>query len=94
MEQDTRQAQTELTSEFSTDARSALVSYRNLIDTLPNDHPSVPNLKACLECLELALTFLEEANRAVQAEVWFAASAVAAAALEAMLLAEDVHRYR
>jgi len=45
-------------------------------------------MKDGLAWCELALTFFEEANRAVQAEVWFAAAAVAAAALEAMLLAK------
>jgi hypothetical protein len=55
---------------------------------LPRDDPNVANVKDCLACCELALTFYEEANRAVQAEVWFAAAAVAAAALEAMLLAK------
>jgi hypothetical protein len=48
----------------------------------------VANMKDDLACFELALTFYEEANRAVQAEVCFAAAAVSAAALEAMLLAK------
>jgi hypothetical protein len=55
---------------------------------LPSDDPTVANMKDGLACCELAFTFYEEANRAVQAEVWFAAAAVAAAALEAMLLAK------
>ena len=82
------QAQTDFTAEFPTAARSALAAYRNLLDMLPSDHPNVANMKDGLACCELALTFYEEANRAVQAGVWFAAAAVAAAALEAMLLAK------
>src|ERR1017187_8799342 len=82
------QAQTDFTAEFSTAARSALAAYRNLLDMLPSDHPNVANMKDGLASCELALTFYEEANRAVQAGVWFAAAAVAAAALEAMLLAK------
>ena len=81
-------AETDFTAEFSTAARSALAAFRNVLNTLPSDHPNVANLKDGLTCCELALTFYEEANRAVQAEVWFAAAAVAAAALEAMLLAK------
>jgi hypothetical protein len=82
------QAQTDLTAEFSTAARSVLAASRNLLDMLPDDHPDVANMKDGLACWELAFTFYEEANRAVQAQVWFAAAAVAAAALEAMLLAK------
>jgi hypothetical protein len=82
------QTQTDFTAEFSTAARSALAASRNLLDMLPSDHPNVANMKDGLACCELAITFYEEANRAVQAEVWFAAAAVAAAALEAMLLAK------
>jgi hypothetical protein len=82
------QAQTDFTAEFSTAARSALAAYRNVLDMLPSDDPKVANMKDGLACCELAFTFYEEANRAVQAEVWFAAAAVAAAALEAMLLAK------
>jgi hypothetical protein len=81
-------AQTDFIGEFSTAARSALTAYRNLLAALPSDHPSVANMKDGLACCELAFTFYEEANRAIQAEVWFAAAAVAAAALEAMLLAK------
>jgi hypothetical protein len=82
------EAQAGFTAEFSTAARSALAAYRNLLDMLPSDDPNVANMKDGLACCELAFTFYEEANRAVQAEVWFAAAAVAAAALEAMLLAK------
>src|ERR1700722_1785117 len=80
------QAQTDLSAEFSTALRSALAEYRNLLDMLPGDHPDGANMKDGLACCELALTFYEEANRAVQAEVWFGAAALAAATLEAMLL--------
>jgi hypothetical protein len=82
------QTQSDLTAEFSTAARSALAAHRDLLGMLPSDDPNVANMKDGLACCELALTFYEEANRAVQAEVWFAAAAVAAAALEAMLLAK------
>lgn len=82
------QAKTDFTAEFSTAARSALAAYHNLLDMLPNDDPNVRNIKDGLTCCELALTFYEEANRAVKAQVWFAAAAVAAAALEGMLLAK------
>lgn len=82
------QTQTELHGGILTAARSALAAYRNLLDTLPSDHPNLSNMKDGLACCGLAFTFYEEANRAVQAEVWFAAAAVAAAALEAMLLAQ------
>jgi hypothetical protein len=82
------QEQTEFVEKFSTDMRSAVAEYRNLLNMLPSDHPNMANLKDALTCCELALTFYEEANRAIQAEIWFAAAAVAAAALEAMLLAK------
>jgi hypothetical protein len=71
-----------------TAARSALAASRNLLEMLTSDHPNSVNLKDGLACCELAFTFYEEANRAVEVEVWFAAAAVAAAALEAMLLAK------
>jgi hypothetical protein len=82
------QAQTDSMAEFSGAARTAIAAYRNLLDKLPSDHPNVANMKDGLACWELGLEFYGEANRAVQAEVWFAAAAVAAAALEAMLLAK------
>jgi hypothetical protein len=82
------QARPDLTMEFSTVTRNMLAAYRNLLDMLPSDHRNVANLKDGLASCELAFMFYEEANRAVQAEVWFAAAAVAAAALEAMLLAK------
>jgi hypothetical protein len=82
------QTPADLTAEISMAARSALAAYRNLLDILPSDDPKAANMKDGLACCELAFAFYEEANRAVQAEVWFAAAAVAAAALEAMLLAK------
>src|ERR1035438_8447648 len=82
------QEQTDFTAEFSTAARRVLVAYRRLLDTLPGDHPTVGNMKDGLACCELAFTFYDEANRAIQAGVWFAAAAVGAAALEAVLLAK------
>src|ERR1035441_7992742 len=86
------QAQTDFTAEFSTAARSALAAYRNLLDMLPSDHPNVANMKDGLACCELALTFYEEANRAVQAGVWFAAAAGAGSALAAGVLGAIVTR--
>jgi hypothetical protein len=81
-----RQAQTDLLTEFFTTLRSTLAVYRDLLDKAPSGNPEVANFKDGVACLELAITFHEEANRAVQAEAWFAASAVAGAALEALLL--------
>src|SRR5580658_5941971 len=82
------QSQTNFTAELLTAARSALSAFRNLMDMIPRDDPKVANLRDGFACCELAFTFYDEANRAVQAKVWFAAAAVAAAALEAMLLAK------
>ena len=82
------QEQTQFVEKFSTDMRSAVAEYRNLLGMLPSDHPNVASLKDALSCCELALTFYEEATHAVQAETCFAAAAVGAAALEAMLLAK------
>lgn len=80
--------QRQFVAAFSTEARCALSAYRSLLNALPSDDPKVANFKDGLACCELALTFYEEAGRAIQAEVWFGATAVAAAALEAMLLAK------
>jgi hypothetical protein len=60
---------TDFPAEFSTTARRTLAASRNLLDMLPSDDPRVANMKDGLACCELALTFYEEANRAVQAEV-------------------------
>jgi len=40
-----------------------------------------------LFCFDVAMTFYSEANRAIQAQAWFAGAAVSASALEAILLA-------
>jgi hypothetical protein len=64
--------------------RTCRISRR--VGQAPIDHPNLANMKDGVACCELALTFYGEANRAIQAELWFAGSAVAAAALEAMLL--------
>ena len=69
-------------------ARSALAAYRDVVAMLPDNDANVASLKDGLACCELSLVFYEETNRAVRAEAWFAAAAVAAAALEAMLLAK------
>lgn len=81
-------AETDFATEFSTAARSILAAYRPLLDMLPSEHPKAANFRDAIACCELSLIFFEEANRAVQLELWFAAAAVAAAALEAMLLAK------
>lgn len=78
--------QTNFTAELSGAMQTALANYRDLLDRVPGDHPGIANLKDGLTCCELAFKYYEEASRAIQAEVWFAAAAVAAAALEAMLL--------
>ncbi len=82
------QGQTDFTTEFLKAARSALEVSRKILDMLPKDDPKVSNMKDGLASCELAFTYYEEANRAIKAELWFAAAAVAAAALEAMLLAK------
>jgi hypothetical protein len=81
------ESQTDLTSELSATMRSTLAEWRDLLGTVPSDLPGLANMKDAVACSEMALAFYEEADRAVKAEVWFAAAAVAAAALEAMLLA-------
>jgi hypothetical protein len=57
-----------------------------LSETIPIDE-LIGIAEDALFCLELGLTLFEEANVAVQAGAWFAAATVAAAALEALLLA-------
>lgn len=76
--------QADFASKYSID----LCAYRDLLATLPSDLPGASNLRDGIACSELALVFHTEANRAVQAEIWFAAAALAAAALESMLLAK------
>jgi hypothetical protein len=51
-------------------------------------NPRVASFKDGVFCFELALTFYEEANLAVQAGAWFAAASVASAALESVLLSK------
>jgi len=73
-------------AEFLTTARKTVAAYRVLLDGLPQADPNVANIRDALACCELGFAFFEEANRAIQAEIWFAAASVAAAALEALLL--------
>jgi hypothetical protein len=82
------QIQSNPAEDLSTAIRRSLTAYRNLLKMFPADHPTTANLKDGFTCIELGVTFYEEANRAIQAGIWFAASAIAAAALEAMLLAK------
>ena len=73
---------------YTANSRRLLEGARGALAELEIDHPEAANIRDALSCCELAITFHQEANRAVQAEVWFAAASVAAAALEAMLLAK------
>jgi hypothetical protein len=50
--------------------------------------PRIAGFKDGVFCLELALTFYEEANIALQAGAWFAAASVASSALESVLLSK------
>ena len=72
--------------------RRTLDELKELLEKLrtgpANSDPRVANLKDGIFCLELALVFYEEANKALQAEAWFAASAVASSALESVLLSK------
>ena len=53
-----------------------------------NDDPKIAGFTDGIFCFQLALTFFEEANIALQAGAWFAAAAVASSALESMLLSK------
>lgn len=72
--------------------RSSLDELRRILDRAQmgpaSSDPRVASFKDGIFCLELALMFYEEANRAVQAEAWFAASSIASSALEAVLLSK------
>ncbi len=66
-----------------------IASLKSLLDTLPPEFRESEQA-ACLQdmllCGQLSLTLYAEANKAVQAGAWFAATVVAASALEATLL--------
>ena len=68
---------------------------KELEQTIPTDS-AMKNQRQCLLdgcfCSLLAIDFYDEANRAVQVEAWFAASAIAACALEAALLAQVLYQ--
>ena len=72
--------------------RRMLDELKELLDKLQtgptSSDPRVANIKDGIFCFELALVFYEEANKALQAEAWFAASAVASSALESVLLSK------
>jgi len=72
--------------------RRSLDELRGILDRLQmgpaSSDPRVTSFKDGIFCLELALIFYEEANRAVQAEAWFAASSIASSALESVLLSK------
>jgi len=50
--------------------------------------PKIAGFKDGIFCFELALTFYEEANLAIQAGAWFAAASIASSALELVLLSK------
>jgi hypothetical protein len=62
------------------------------LDALKNGPPDgnfkFEQMRDWIFCMKLAMTFYAEANQAVQAGTWFAATAVSASALEAILLAK------
>ena len=72
--------------------RRTLDELRGVLDKLQAGPASsdsrVASFKDGIFCLELALIFYEEANQALQAEAWFAASSVASSALESVLLSK------
>jgi len=72
--------------------RKILVEMNGVLDRLQEgpakSDPRVASFKDGIFCFELALTFFEEANLAVQAEAWFAAASTASSALESVLLSK------
>jgi hypothetical protein len=66
-------ANTALMHEVFTGIRVAVADHLRRLDGLPAT-PKVAEMKDCFLCLEIALSFYEEANRAVQANAWFAAA--------------------
>ena len=71
--------------------RKQLVDMKEQLGSLTEnsiDAEKVSTFGDGLFCLELAMTFYEQANAALQAEAWFAASAVASSALESLLMSK------
>ena len=72
--------------------RRLLIEMNNVLDGLQagpgKSDPKVVSFKEGIFCFELALTFYEEANLAVQAGAWFAAASIASSALESVLLSK------
>ena len=90
--EDQRAADTQAMLHAFSDMRSTSAKFRATVRSLKSlpgvDTDKLQELDECFFCFDLAMTYYEEANRALQAEAWFAGSAVAAAALEAVLLAK------
>ena len=58
------------------------------LDDLPASVVKSSLMRESIFCLRLGMTYYAEANRAVQVQAWFAATAIGAAALEAILLSK------
>ncbi len=82
--------QTELLQDQFAIFRKLLVDMNGVLDGLlagpAKGDPRIASFKDGVFCFELALTFYEEANLALQARAWFAAAAIASSALESVLL--------
>ena len=72
--------------------RKLLIEMNSVLDGLQagpaKGNPRIASFKDGVFCFELALTFYEEANLAVQTWAWFAAASLASAALESVLLSK------
>ena len=82
---------TELMLESFATVRSTISEWRTLLNNmeqLGSDSETIQCFREGIFCFELGMTYYTEANLAIQAEAWFAGSAVAAAALEAVLMAK------
>ncbi|WP_263373072.1 hypothetical protein [Granulicella aggregans] len=69
--------------------RTMLIDMRQTLDGTEGSSENSKRLEIFRDgffCIELAMTFYEEANLALEAEAWFAASALASSALESVLL--------
>jgi hypothetical protein len=72
--------------------RRLLAQMKSMLDTLEagsaRSDQRIAGLKEGIFCFELALTFFEEANLALQAGACFAAASIASSALESVLLSK------
>jgi hypothetical protein len=72
--------------------RKRLIDIKTDLDGLlagpMKEDPKIASFKDGVFCFELALTFYEEANLAIQAGAWFAAIPIASSALESVLLSK------